>query len=205
MKLRLIATGIVIGLSSALVGSTVASQDEGAPPDMDAMMAMWAKVATPAEQHEMLQFFVGEWDVTSRAMMDPSAPPMESKGTASFVPVLGGRFIQQDYKCEFMGQPLEGIGLMGFDNYKKKFNMFWADNMGTAMYNAEGLLDQTGKVITCYGSMDEWMTGELDKAVKYVQRITGENSFVFEMHDLGIVPGETKVMEIEYRRRNPAG
>jgi len=44
------------------------------------------------------------------------------------------------------------------------------------------------------------MTGEHDKAVKYVYRITGDDTFTFEVHDLGIVPGETKVIEIRYQR-----
>jgi hypothetical protein len=48
--------------------------------------------------------------------------------------------------------------------------------------------------------MDEWMTGEHDKTVKYLTRIVDENTYVFEIHDLAIVPGETKVMEIEYTR-----
>ena len=48
--------------------------------------------------------------------------------------------------------------------------------------------------------MDEWMTGEHDKAVKYVYRFVDDDHMIFEMHDLGIVPGETMVIEVNYER-----
>ena len=51
--------------------------------------------------------------------------------------------------------------------------------------------------------MDEWLTGEHDKAVKYVFRIINDDKHVFEVHDLGIVDGDkenTKVIEITYTR-----
>ena len=96
---------------------------------------------------------------------------------------------------------MEGIGITGFDNYKKKFVSVWFDNRNTAIMTSEGLLDQSGKVLTLFGSMDEWMTGEHDKTVKYVYRIIDDDEFVFEIHDLGIVPGETKVIEIVYTRK----
>lgn len=49
--------------------------------------------------------------------------------------------------------------------------------------------------------MDEYLTGEHDKITKQVTRIVDADTFVFEMHDLHIVPGETKVFEITYRRK----
>ena len=100
-----------------------------------------------------------------------------------------------------MGMHFEGRGITGFDNFKKKFLSVWMDSNNTAMYSAEGMLDQTGRVVTFYGRMDEWMTDEHDKTVMYRHRVIDENTFVFEVHDLGIVPGETKVIEMEYRRR----
>jgi hypothetical protein len=77
------------------------------------------------------------------------------------------------------------------------------DSASTAMQTSEGLADRTGKVLTFYGTMDEWMTGEHDKAVKFVFRIIDDDNHVFEMHDLGIVDGDkenTKVIEIRYTR-----
>jgi serine/threonine protein kinase len=49
--------------------------------------------------------------------------------------------------------------------------------------------------------MDEWMTGEHDKPIRYLQRIIDEDSFVEEIHDLAMGSGETKVFELSARRR----
>jgi hypothetical protein len=100
-----------------------------------------------------------------------------------------------------MGQAWDGISIIGFDNYKKKFCAVWIDSNGTSMLQAEGLLDQSGKVMTLYGPMDEWMTGEHDKMTKNVYRIHDEDHYDVEIHDLGIVPGDTQVVTIKCTRK----
>jgi hypothetical protein len=62
-------------------------------------------------------------------------------------------------------------------------------------------MNQDGTVLTMFGKMDEWMTGEIGKTVKYVFRIVDKNRFVFEVHDMAIGEPNTKVMEITYIRR----
>jgi hypothetical protein len=52
-----------------------------------------------------------------------------------------------------------------------------------------------------WGKMDEPMTGERDKLVKYVTRLMGKDKQVFEIHDLVLPEGQTKVMEAVYTRR----
>ena len=47
--------------------------------------------------------------------------------------ILGGRYLEQRYEGTMMGQPFSGIGVTGFDNYKKKFVSTWVDSMGTAI------------------------------------------------------------------------
>ena len=100
-----------------------------------------------------------------------------------------------------MGQTWDAVSIIGFDNYKKKFNSVWIDSNGTAMAHAEGLVDQTGKVLVFFGTMDEYMTGEHDKMAKYVYRIHDQDHYEVEIHDLGIVPGDTKVISITNTRK----
>jgi hypothetical protein len=190
-------------LAATIICVAAGMQQSSDPPQMSEadMMAMWAKVSTPGAPHERLEFFVGDWTYTTRMWMGgPDAPATESAGASTARSIFGGRFVMSEHEGEMMGLPMEGMGLIGFDNYKKKFTAVWLDNMSTAVMTSEGLLDQSGKVLTLFGTMDEWMTGEHDKAVKYVYRITGDDTFTFEVHDLGIVPGETKVIEIRYQR-----
>jgi len=86
-------------------------------------------------------------------------------------------------------------------NINKKFISFWIDDMSTAMYNSEGGFDQAGKVLTTYGKMDEPMTGEHDKNVKYVSRLINPDKFIFEVHDLAIGETNTRVVEVIYTRK----
>ena len=49
--------------------------------------------------------------------------------------------------------------------------------------------------------MDEPMTGEHDKPVRYTTRLVNENKFTFEIHDLVIGGDKTKAIEMEYTRK----
>ena len=198
MKSRLLVCGFVLGSVTALLGGHALSQDHGDmdPAQMQRMMQLAEELAAPGEAHQRLDYFTGEWDTSTTVMgMEPVA------GTQSIKWILGGRQLHSSFKGTMMGRPFEGFGLLGYDNYKKKYTSVWCDSQSTTLLTSEGLADQTGKVITLYGTMDEWMDGTHDKAVKYIYRIVDEDTYEFEIHDLGIVPGETKVISMTATRR----
>jgi len=169
--------------------------------DMEAMMKKWAEAATPGEAHKKLNDMVGRWKTTSRIWMNgPDAPPAETQGTSEVKWILDGRFLQQEIKGELMGKPYNGIGFTGYDNMNKKYTSVWIDNTSTAMFTADGTLDRTGRVLTTVGKMDEPMTGEHDKSTMYVYRMESKDKQVFEIHDLSLPMGKTKMMEMEYLR-----
>ena len=93
---------------------------------------------------------------------------------------------------------------MGYDNYKKKYTGTWIDSLSTTKNDMEGLLDRSGKIIHFYGSMDEYLTGEHDKPVKYVLDFSGDDQIVFEVHDLAI-GADSMVIQIRYTRADPTG
>ena len=178
---------------------------EQAEPDtgsMEAAMEAWTASMTPGRAHEVMNSLVGDWTTTTRMWWggEGSGDPMVSTGEATVAWVLDGRFLEERSKGTLMGQPMVGRGLYGFDNVKKKYTALWVDTMSTAMYFGEGTLSQDGDIITYFGEMNEPMTGEHDKTVKYVNRMVDKNTRIFEIHDLSIVPGNTKVLEVTYRR-----
>ena len=198
MKTRMFACGIVLGSVATILGGNALSQD---PADMDPaevqrMMQLAEELATPGAAHQRLDYFTGEWN-TSTSIMGMESEP----GTQTIKWILGGRQLQSNMSGSMMGKPFEGLGLMGYDNYKKKYTSTWCDSISTTLLTSEGLADQTGKVFTLFGTMDEWMDGTHDKAVKYVYRIVDENTYEFEIHDLGIVPGDTKVISMTATRK----
>ncbi len=174
MHLRslLVGLGLGVGITVSVGMTKVATQDE---PQMDAaiqeMMELGRALGTPGAPHEFLQRFVGNWEGEMSMMGMPGSPTTQTIKTE-----LGGRFIRADLQGVLMGEPFSGIGITGYDNYKKKFNSMWIDSVGTVMHYTEGMMDQTGNTMTLWGTMDEWMTGEQDKPVKYVYHFTDDDT-----------------------------
>jgi len=198
MKTRILVCGFVLGTVTALLGTHALSQDAGQmdPAEIQRMMQIGEKLATPGDAHKRLDYFAGKWDISTIIM---GMPP--ETGTQSIKWILDGRYLQSNVNATMMGQPYEGLGLLGYDNYKKKYTSTWCASNSTTLLTSEGLADQTGKVITLFGTMDEWMDGTHDKAVKYVYRIIDEDTYEFEIHDLSIVPGDTKVISMISTRK----
>jgi hypothetical protein len=154
---RMVASvGLVAGLA---LGGVVAAGNAGAPvktvgepkaaepakpalSPQDQMMANWQMAATPGPEHKILESYAGHWISHAKVQMDPSQPAQESDGTADGQLVLGGRFVHVIHKGTMMGQPFEGMMLLGYDNIAKKYVSTWVDNMGTAMVHYDGSFDK---------------------------------------------------------------
>ena len=67
--------------------------------------------------------------------------------------MLDGRFLEQKMSSEAVGDlpAFEGFGLLGYDNYGKRYQSLWCDTMSTVMMTSEGTPDQSGKMITFVG------------------------------------------------------
>jgi hypothetical protein len=182
--------------------SLVQAQEKSTPaPGMDEMMKTMMALATPGKPHLVLAEMVGTWENVARMDM-PGAPAGEpSKGKTVSKMILGGRFLQSEMETSMMGMPMHGVGLMGYDNYEKKYFLFWVDDMGTTYSFAEGVASRDGKTITLYGKMNEPTTGEIGKPVKYVYHFISKDSYTFEIHDLTLDGTKTRMMEVTYTRR----
>jgi len=202
MKIRtLLFCPLAAGLLIA-AGSPASGQDkEAGNPAMQEAMKKMMEQATPGDAHKKLDVLAGTWDATMTIWMDgPDKPPMVTKGKTSFKWILGGRFLEEDATGEMMGQPYTGLGILGYDNMNKKYTMMWIDNTSTANFTADGTADPSGTTLTYFGKMDEPVTGEHGKTVKYVLRILGKDKHVFEIHDLSMPEAATKMVEISYTR-----
>ncbi|MEM7352743.1 MAG: DUF1579 family protein [Acidobacteriota bacterium] len=167
---------------------------------MAAMMEKAKAYTQPGPHHDLLKRFLGTWDTEFRVTLSGSQTPAE-KGTATFSWLIEGRWIQQQSTGSVMGNPTQGFMIIGYDNLKMSYVTVTVGNVDTAMLTAEGDLDPTGKALITYGTLDEYLTGEHDKMVKYVWRFVSDDKLVFEVHDLPIGESNTKVVEITYNRR----
>ena len=212
MKYRVLTVCTALVFVGALIIKPALAQDktaatetktskgkDAAAPNVEEMMKKMAELGSPGPAHKALGALAGEWTVEARFWMG-GPEPTESKGTATKRWILGGRFLQEEYKGEFMAQPFQGMGLTGYDKMKQKYVGLWIDSMGTSMSVSEGTADADGKILTMNGTMDDPMTGQKNKPVKYLLRIVSQDKHIMEMHDLSL--GEkSKMGEITYVRK----
>jgi Protein of unknown function (DUF1579) len=196
--------GLFIILCITLLSSISFSQEsmsgDKKMPSQEEMMARWKASMTPGDMHKKLEIFVGSWNTEVKVWMNGhNSMPAVSKGTARYSLIYGGRYLKQEFKGEMMGRPYAGLGYTAYDNMKKKYTGTWIDNMGTSISTMEGTLDDGETTLTLTGKMDEPMTGEMNRDVKYVLHIIDKNKHVFEAYDDAM--GAEPTMQITYTRK----
>ena len=204
-RARFVTGGVALLVAALFLSTTVVSQEKAPPQppgeqDVAEMMAKWKALNAKGPEHEKFKDMVGTWDTVTKMWMGPGEPEV-AKGTAVFRLILDGRYVEQKYKCMMMGEPYEGLGLEGYDRFKKKYVSIWMDSDSTGIFMIEGTTDETGKVTTYTGKMDDPMTGQKDKAVKSIAREIDQDHVIFEMYEEMPGVGEFKTMEITYTRR----
>ncbi len=155
-----------------------AKQESGM--NMQAMMEVYKKLATPGAPHKLLASLAGSWKTSTRAWMEPDKPPMEGTGTCEQKMLLDGRYLQQEYTGEMMGSAFHGINVVGYDNHLKKYVSTWIDSMCTGIYYFSGTADADGKTITQESSYDDPVRGPM--AWRSVTRIVDGNTLKYEMY-----------------------
>jgi hypothetical protein len=168
--------------------------------DQQEMMAKWAKAGEITATHEWLHRMVGEWDIEQKVWMDQPGEPMVTTASATVTKVLGGRFIKQDFEGSFMGEPMSGLGLTGYDTTRKLFVGSWMDSFSTGMHTMTGSMHMDGEGMSLFGQMYDVATGEVGKMTRYDIRFIDSNTHVFSAYE--IMYGEPmKVMEMTYSRK----
>lgn len=192
MKIML-AGGLILALAVSI--STVTAQDQA--PDAAAAQAAFLESLKLAPEHAHLKKYLGKWTAEMKSFYEDPAKPTVSKGTATFIALLGGRYIQQTYQGEFAGIPFEGIGITGFDKTKKKFVGSWIDNFETGIMTTEGTYDEKTKTMTEHG-VSRTPQGEVK--MRNVTKHIDADTMKFSMYMA--TPGGTENlgMEITYHR-----
>lgn len=180
----------------AIGGHAALSQDsEGNQQEMVRRMKL-AMALT--EQHAALADRIGDWDVDMKIVGGGNV-----KGTAKIGWLFKGRWLKMELNVPgFMGRTLEAFVVMGYDKVKKAHVAMYCDSLSPSLATMTGpVVDPTKKTQVMYGTHDEYLTGELDKPIKYVTRLINKDKWIFEVWDLGI--GEAgKAVVIETFTRN---
>ncbi len=101
----------------------------------------------PQKEHQWLEHFVGKWETESEGSMGPGQPTMQCKGTMNSS-MLGGFWVVNEMTGDMMGTPMNGIQTLGYNTEKSKYVGTWVDSMMNHMWQYEGTVDESGKILT---------------------------------------------------------
>jgi len=166
-----------------------------------AVRAQEHSLPKPGPEHARLKKqFEGEWDVQTKFMMNPSQPPVESKGQESVKLDLGGFWLLGAFKGEMFGQPFEGRSTTGYSPMKKKYVMSWVDSFMPHLFTGEGDYDEASKTYTFLADGFDPSTGKPAQE-KWVIEVKDENSHIMKFFSKGTDGPERMTGEIRYTRR----
>ncbi len=194
-----ILTGLAVSLLITTITHAADKKDQPMSEEMQAVMAKVQTAATPSAGHEILKGMEGNWDVTARTWMKPGDKPEPSTGTSAVSWVLDGRFLKQEYKGDFAGQPFNGIGYDGYDNVTKEYVSTWIDSMSTGIVQGSGQYDAATKSIKQNGTFSCPIAG---KKLTYRSelKMVNKDKHIFSMFVNDPNGKEFKSMELTYHR-----
>lgn len=163
-------------------------------------MKAWQAYMTPGEMHKLLATTEGDWTTEGKMWMDANSQPATFSGQCSYKMTLGGRYQESTFKGDMMGMSFEGKGIMAYDNFKKKFESSWTDNMGTGITKTEGDYDAATKTFTMAGEVIDPMTGKPCK-VRETLKIIDNDTHVMTMYNTKGTDAEVKTMEMTFKRK----
>jgi hypothetical protein len=100
----------------------------------------------PQKEHEWLKQLAGDWDLDIQ-MQEPNKETMKTKGSES-ARMLGGFWSVEEVKSTMMDVPFTGIMTLGYSIEKKKYTATWIDSLNDYLWQYEGTLDASGKILT---------------------------------------------------------
>jgi hypothetical protein len=104
------------------------------------------------------------------------------------------------------GEPLEWLGIYGYDNFQKKYTAVWVDNMGTNTELADAEYDSASKTFSYVGEQDDPATGGKRK-FKWLITVESQERLRFDSYDQN-PPGEyfknTEIVAVRRRKSEQA-
>ena len=119
------------------------------------------------EEHEWLQQYVGEWDVTSETRMEPGAAPTRTTSTES-ARSIGPLWVVVEGSADSDGVASSSVLTLGYDPDEESFVGTWIDSVTPYLWTFTGQLDDTKKVLTLETEGPRW--GVIGTRAKYRER-----------------------------------
>src|SRR5688572_1668609 len=155
--------------------------------------------ASAGKPHVALADMAGDWEAHAKfwSWKDASAAPTECTATVSAKMIMSGRFLFQNVDGRCMDQPVEAIGVIGYDNASGRYEAASFDNMGSSISLHAGTMNEAGDIVLDLSYQDQ-VTGQTVHR-RTVRRMISEREWVESAHETRN-GDERKVMEIRARR-----
>lgn len=178
---------------------TAAANPLAAPTDPMEAPASAAAASAPGPQHNMLDIFVGTWDVTANFDTGPGQPPETASGQMTNAWQLEGRWLKQEYSGQMASLgSFRGLGFLGYDNLQKTFVGTWMDTLSTSCFMSKGNFDDANATFTLTG--DFTVEGGEKYKQKQVMSVLSPDRYVVTMYLTGPDGVEFKTGNLEYTR-----
>ena len=105
------------------------------------MLSANAQAVSPPEEIHQLDWFIGEWQVESRYLIDEEAGEwLEESATSTVSPIIGNFALLETYTGMLGGTPIDAISVRTYNTNLGKWEQRWIDNTGSV-----GFAEYTGE------------------------------------------------------------
>ena len=193
---------VAVGAVAFTAGRVWSQDDKAGPkaPSQEEMQKAMMDAMAPAEQHKKLAATAGTWDADMTMWMEPGKDPVKNKGVSITRSVLNGLHITDEFKCDMLCMPFEGLGVMGYSKEKQRYYHLWVDTMGSSPMITWGTADKTGKIITYDGEKLASPMGDWTPRLVFTEVDADHYNFEMWAKYEG-APDFVKAMEAKYTRR----
>jgi hypothetical protein len=156
----------------------------------------------PQKEHSLLKQFEGDWDAHGRMfgqMTKEGKAYPESKGRETAKMGYGGFWLAFEFNGEMHDRAYQGHGAMGYDPYKKKYQIVWIDSFNPRLMTAEGDADASGKTFTFHTTCVDPVSKEPLQETLVLQ-VKDADFWTMTMTFVGAEDKTHKGMTIEYTR-----
>ena len=129
--MKLLPLALPIVGASLLLASALCAQDAPAMPN------------PKHAQHDALKPFVGTWNCDVKMIMEGQTMEMTAVETAESI--CNGLWLKSTVNSTLMGQPFQGVTLLGYDPKRETHFSVWADSMGPIATRSDVTIDAKAK------------------------------------------------------------
>lgn len=160
----------------------------------------WVSLGKPGSFHQILDGFVGTWDVHVSSWSDPKANPDVSVALSRSKWILGNRFLEERFDGSMAGQYYKGRGIMGYDAGARLFTSIWIDSLNTSMAISKGKFSPDSKTFELVGEVYDPLMGRMKETYTEIRLVSNDE---YEINMIDNAPNGRKFrsLSLVYRRK----